>query len=115
MERMLTRRSLVQRAVGAAGGATAFIVLGHLPRAKAATKTGGNCSVFGIMGPQPGRTQWGPPSCVESCVTVYSPNNAYWGSFCCICGGFCDCAPQYVQVRVTVYNLGGCTATCVPV
>lgn len=113
MVKSLTRRSLLERATGVAGGTAAFLTLGRLPAAHAADKTGGNCQVWSPM--LVCRSGWGPPSCVKSCATVYSPNNSYWGSFCCVCPGFCSCQPQYVQVRVTVCNEGGCSATCVPI
>jgi hypothetical protein len=109
----LTRRSFIRRATGAAGGVAAFATLGRLPNAAAASQTGGNCSVFGTL--LICRTGWGPPSCTQSCKTVYSPNDRYWGAFCCTCTGFCDCQPQYVQVKVTVCNEGGCSAYCVAV
>lgn len=107
----VTRRSFLRRATALAGGAATYVAVGRLPQARAAGQTGGNCSVF--ESEWSCRTGWGPPSCAQSCKTVYSPDDFFWGSFCCTCPGFCDCTPQYVQVRVTVCDSGGCSASCV--
>jgi hypothetical protein len=113
MTSIFTRSALLTRASAVAGGTAAWLALGRIPVALGG-KTAGTCSVFKPLY-QPCRTQWGPPNCVESCVTVYSPNDSWWGRFCCDCTqGFCSCEPQYVQVKATVCNNGGCAATCVP-
>jgi hypothetical protein len=108
----LTRRSLIGRATGLAGGTAAYLAFGRLPLASGATPNGGTCSIFGdelICA-----TGWGGASCTRSEKTQYSPDESFWGSFFCECSpGFCDCDPKYVQVRVTVCNEGGCSATCV--
>jgi hypothetical protein len=109
-----SRNQFLRRSVGAIGGTAALIALGtKTPVSNASTPNGigGTCSVFGTF--YNCRTGYGPPSCTKSEVTVYSPNDAYWGKWDCTCPGFCDCSPQYFQIQLTVCNSGGCNGVCV--
>lgn len=57
---------------------------------------------------------YGFPSCTDSHVTRYSPNQKYELTCHCYCpAGTCRCTPTYFQARVAVKNGGTCGCTCV--
>jgi hypothetical protein len=56
---------------------------------------------------------YGFPSCSDSYVTRYSPNQRYELTCHCICPEDCRCEPVTFSARVAVKNDGTCGCTCV--
>lgn len=106
----LTRRTFFDRATAIIGGLLAYAVVGPAPPAIAASPCR---TVPGeIQKSTTCRVQFGPPSCTESRVTVYSPNNRYELFCVASCRAGCGrCYPTYAQARGAVCNDGRCTCT----
>jgi hypothetical protein len=109
-----TRRSFVARSGAAI--ATLFGYAAYRPRDAAAA---GPCKVIHSYAICPTgttstcRVRFGPPSCVASEVTVYSPNEQYYLSCTCSCPSDpCSCEPEFFQARAAARNGGSCSCTC---
>ena len=109
----ITRKRFVASAAAGAGGLFAYVAGLATPQAMAA-KFCTRESPFAICltGTTSGcRVQYGPPSCSQSRVVVYSPSEAFYIDCWATCPGGCGCTPYYFQARGACGNGGSCSCT----
>jgi hypothetical protein len=111
LSQRLTRKSALRRLAAVTGAVTAYAALGGTDDAEALAA----CHYISSWPSGTCRTGWGPPSCVSSSVTVYSPNGNWYGTETCTCvpPPGCDCTPSVVQAKMKVCNNSYCHGTCV--
>jgi hypothetical protein len=111
----VTRRSFAKRASLCVAGAFAYVALpAEAAYASSGCKKKYSTPICTTGTTKTCRVQYGPPSCEDSEVTVYSPNLAYEQSCTVVCPYPCNCEPEYVQARGATNNSGSCSCTAVP-
>jgi hypothetical protein len=112
----VTRRGFAAKVMTAVAAVSGYAFVGKSGDALATQPpTGPMQCCYGVATGTTCRTQYGPPSCESSSVTVYSPNLKWYGSWTCDCTGACgNCTPPYVQAKLKVCNNCTCQGWCVP-
>ena len=110
---VITRRNLLKASTALVGSIIAYAVFGSEPVPLASQLCTKTSFTNEIPRSAKCRVQFGPPSCAESCITVYSPNDYIELYNCCWeCSTMdCNCAPKYIQARGAACNSGKCSCT----